>query len=231
MGLASDSYWKYLVFWVRIYFAFHYLESGLYYVIFGYVPDFSRAGLVGPYMAAMADIGFYQFIKYLEVVLGTMLLLNIAMPIVLIITAGISTTIIYLNLVVSPHPRQTFTGLQELFLNGTLLLAYGGYFADMMRLKSKPNWLWDGVAGRFPYERAAYRPPVGASRLPSDRDFIIVGVIITIGVIAVILASTTGFQRNLRLYDYGPPLFAGLLTIIAMAYERATQGKELPVVN
>lgn len=112
------------------------------------MPDFSKAGKVGPYLAAMADVGFYQVIKYLEVVLGMMLLFNVGVPLALIVMAGISVTIVYLNLFISPHPRQLFTGIQELLLNGGLLLAYGGHYASLCRIKSKPYWFWDGLAGR-----------------------------------------------------------------------------------
>ncbi|MEM5274600.1 hypothetical protein VSR17_06125 [Cupriavidus taiwanensis] len=146
MHAAEKSPWKYLVLWLRLYFAIHYLASGLNYVIFNFVPDFSHAGRVGPYLHAMADIGFYQVIKYLEVVLGTMLLFNLAVPLALIVMAGISVTIIYLNLFISPAPRQLFTGLQELLLNGALLLAYGGYYANFCRVKTRPFWLWDGFS-------------------------------------------------------------------------------------
>ncbi|QYY29477.1 MULTISPECIES: hypothetical protein [Cupriavidus] len=146
MHAAEKSPWKYIVLWLRLYFAIHYLASGLNYVIFNFVPDFSHAGRVGPYLHAMADIGFYQVIKYLEVVLGTMLLFNLAVPLALIVMAGISVTIIYLNLFISPAPRQLFTGLQELLLNGALLLAYGGYYANFCRIKTRPFWLWDGLS-------------------------------------------------------------------------------------
>ena len=88
MHAAEKSPWKYLVLWLRLYFAIHYLASGLNYVIFNFIPDFSHAGRVGPYLHAMADIGFYHVIKYLEVVLGTMLLFNLAVPLALIVMAG-----------------------------------------------------------------------------------------------------------------------------------------------
>ena len=146
MHAAEKSPWKYLVLWLRLYFAIHYLASGLNFVIFNFVPDFSHAGRVGPYLHAMADIGFYQVIKYLEVVLGTMLLFNLAVPLALIVMTGVSVTIIYLNLFISPAPRQLFTGFQELLLNGALLLAYGGYYANFCRIKTRPFWFWDGFS-------------------------------------------------------------------------------------
>ncbi|MGE0113322.1 MAG: hypothetical protein AB7T07_00335 [Steroidobacteraceae bacterium] len=145
---ATESPWKYLILWLRLYYAIHYLDSGLNFVLFDYIPDFSKAGKSGPYQLALADIGLYQVVKYLEVVLGSMLLLNIAVPLALIVMAGISFTIVYLNLFVSPNPREAFTGTQELLLNGTLLLAYGGYYANFCRIKARPYWFWDGFKDR-----------------------------------------------------------------------------------
>lgn len=145
---ADESPWKYLVMWLRIYFAIHYLKSGLYYVIFDFVPDFSRAGAVGPYLQEMTNIGFYPLVKYLEVILGAMLLFNWMVPLALIVMGGVTLQIAYLNLVISPHPRQKFTGTQELLLNGSLLLAYGGYYADYLRIKAKPYFLWEGLRDR-----------------------------------------------------------------------------------
>lgn len=145
---ADESPWIYLVLWLRLYFAFHYLKSGLNYVIFDFIPDFSRSGAVGPYLAEMTNIGFYPLVKYLEVILGAMLLFNFMVPLALIVMAGITFQISYLNLVVSPHPRQKFTGTQELLLNGSLLLAYGGYYVDFLRAKVKPYSLWEGFHKR-----------------------------------------------------------------------------------
>lgn len=152
MKIAHGCAWTYLVMWARLYFGFHYLESGLYYALFRYVPDFSHAGKVGAYIGAMADVGFYQMIKYLEVLLGTLLVIDVAVPMALLVMAGISVTIVFLNLFVSPDPRELFTGFQELLLNGALLLAYGGYYANFCRLKAKPFWFWDGMK-RGSFER------------------------------------------------------------------------------
>lgn len=130
---------KYLVMWLRYYYAIHFLKSGLNFAIFGVIPDFSKAGAVGPYLAEMTNIGFYPFIKYLEIVLGAMLLFNVFVPVALAVMAGIAFQIIYLNLFISPHPRQLFTGTQELLLCGLLILAYGKHFAGLFTFKAKPG--------------------------------------------------------------------------------------------
>ncbi|KMM24017.1 membrane protein [Bordetella pseudohinzii] len=139
---AENSPWKYLILWLRFYYAIHFLKSGINYAVFGVIPDFSKAGAVGPYLNAMNDIGFYPFIKYLEIVLGTMLLFNILTPLALAVMAGIAFQIGYLNLFVSPHPRQLFTGTQELLLCGLLILAYGKSYAGMLTARARPAFLW-----------------------------------------------------------------------------------------
>lgn len=132
---------KYLIMWLRYYYAIHFLKSGLNFAIFGVIPDFTKAGAVGPYLLEMTNIGFYPFIKYLEIILGAMLLFNLFVPVALAVMAGIAFQIIYLNLFISPHPRQLFTGTQELLLCGLLILAYGKHFAGLFTLKAKPGLL------------------------------------------------------------------------------------------
>lgn len=135
--------WKYLVMWLRFYYAIHFLKSGINYAVFGVIPDFSKAGAVGPYLAEMNSIGFYPFIKYLEIILGAMLLFNLFVPLALAVMAGIAFQIIYLNLFISPHPRQLFTGMQELLLCGLLILAYGKSYAGLFVARARPAFLWN----------------------------------------------------------------------------------------
>ncbi|MFP4893771.1 hypothetical protein [Paraburkholderia sp. EG304] len=49
-----------------------------------------------------------------------------------------------------------------------------------------------------------------------NKDFLVVFSIIAVVVLIVISTSTIFFARHLRLYDYGPPLGAGLITLAAM---------------
>ena len=139
---AERGPWKYLVMWLRFYYAIHFLKSGINYAVFGVIPDFSKAGAVGPYLTEMNNIGFYPFIKYLEIVLGSMLLFDILTPLALAVMAGIAFQIAYLNLFISPHPRQLFTGTQELLLCGLLIFSSGKSYAGLLRIKAKPRFLW-----------------------------------------------------------------------------------------
>ena len=149
--MASQSPWYYVIHWIRLYFGAHLLYSGLRYALTGYVPEIPGAG--GAWVQANADIYVYQFIKYLEIATGAMLLLNRFVLLALILEMPASVNIFWLNTFIVGTPRQLFTGPQELFLNGVLLLAYSGWIRAAIQPKVEPLWIWDGGQ--------AYRPGVG----------------------------------------------------------------------
>lgn len=151
MKMASESPWYYIVHWLRYYFGAHLFFSGIRYAMTGYVPDVPGPG--GAWMQANADIYIYQLVKYMELVYGTMLLLNRYPLLALILEMPTTVNIFWLNTFIVATPRQLFTGPQELFLNGVLLLAYSGWMAGALKSKLEPLWLWDGDK--------AYRPGVG----------------------------------------------------------------------
>ena len=218
MKSAIKAPWAFIVTWLRYYYAIHFLESGLNFALFDFIPHFSKAGRAGPFQVELAAIGLYQLVKYAEVLLGAMLLLNIAVPLVLILMAGISFMIIYLNLFVSPDPRQLFSGTQEVLLIGTLLIAYGGYYADYCRVNAKPFWFWDGFIG---IDRPVPQRPfnsLGVTPTVSSKDYVwVVGVGILVTVLVAVVSSTLA-NRPIRLYDYGPPLASVVLTLITMFF-------------
>lgn len=227
---ATESPWKYIVMWLRLYFAIHYLKSGLNYAIFGFIPDFSKAGAVGPYLAEMTNIGFYPLVKYLEVVLGFLLLFNLFVPLALIVMAGIAFQIVYLNYFISPHPRQLFTGTQELLLCGGLLLAYGGYYTDFLRAKAKRLFLWEGFTSRVNRSNSEIEKPsykeittykeTNSRKKIAAKHFVLIAGIVTVWTAIVIAFSTTLGARPQRLYDWGPPVAAGLMAMIFMLMDK-----------
>ena len=112
-------------------------------------------------MQANANIYLYQMIKYLEIVTGALILTNRFTLLGLILEFPATVNIFWLNTFIVATPRQLFTGPQELFLNGVLLLAYSGWIAAVLRPKLEPLWLWDGAA--------AYRPLREAGAAPASR--------------------------------------------------------------
>jgi len=142
MKTANDASAKFVIQWLRLFFAIHLIFAGFRFIIFQEIPP--SPGHVGEFVTAMEHIWMYQAVKWLEAFVGILLLFDIAVPLALVLEVPVTITIFYLNTIVAGTALQKFTGPQELFLNGILLLAYGGYYARFLRVKAEPFWLWDG---------------------------------------------------------------------------------------
>ena len=157
--MSKQSQWFFIVHWLRLYFGANLLFSGIRYAVTGFVPDIP--GIGGEWVQANANIYLYQIIKYLEIVTGAMLCLNRYPLLALILQFPASINIFWLNTFIVGTPRQLFSGPQELFMNGVLLLAYSGWMAAALKPKLDPLWLWRGDL--------AYQPGIGG-RLCSGVD-------------------------------------------------------------
>jgi riboflavin transporter len=133
----------------------------------GYVPEIPGVG--GEWVQANANIYLYQMIKYLEIITGALILTNRFTLLGLILEMPASVNIFWLNTFIVATPRQLFTGPQELFLNGVLLLAYSGWMAAVLRPKLEPLWLWDGRAPIVRSSAAASPTNRNSVPLPSPR--------------------------------------------------------------
>ena len=142
--MAQNKTMSYIITWLRLFFGAHLAFSGWRYILTGYVPEIPGVG--GEWAAANAAIGLYQAVKYMEAVFGLMLLSNRFVLLALILEMPATVNIFWLNTFVVATPRQLFTGPQELFLNGVLLLAYSGYLGAALKPRLAPLWLWN--AGR-----------------------------------------------------------------------------------
>lgn len=149
--MSNRSPWYYIVHWLRLYFGAHLLFSGIRYAVTGYVPEIPGVG--GEWVQANANIYLYQLIKYLEIVTGAMIFFNRFTLLGLILEFPATVNIFWLNTFIVATPRQLFTGPQELFMNGLLLLAYSGWMVAALKPKLEPLWLWDGPL--------AYKPGLG----------------------------------------------------------------------
>lgn len=139
--MAQDKAMYYIITWVRLFFGAHLLFSGGRYLLTGYVPEIP--GIGGEWVAANAALGLYQAVKYMELVFGIMLLTNRFVLLALVLEMPATVNIFWLNTFIVATPRQLFTGPQELFLNGILLVAYGGYLGAALRPRLEPLWLWN----------------------------------------------------------------------------------------
>lgn len=138
MSSKGSSY--YIITWLRLFFGAHLLYSGGRFILTGYMP--AIPGIGGEWAAANAALGMYQAIKYMEFVFGLMLVANRFVLLALILEMPATVNIFWLNTFVVAMPRQLFTGPQELFLNGVLLLAYSGYLGATLKPRLAPLWLW-----------------------------------------------------------------------------------------
>lgn len=161
--MSKNSAWYYIVHWLRLYFGAHLLFSGIRYAMTGYVPEIPGVG--GEWVQANANIYLYQAIKYLEIVTGAMILTNRFTLLGLILEFPATVNIFWLNTFIVATPRQLFTGPQELFLNGVLLLAYSGWMVAVLKPKLEPLWLWDGERAYKPVVDGRIVAPAGARNI------------------------------------------------------------------
>lgn len=140
--MTNDRSIYLIITWIRLFFGAHLLFSGGRYILTGYVPEIP--GIGGEWSDANMAIGIYQAVKYMEFAFGVMLLTNRFVLLALILEMPATVNIFWLNTFIVGTPRQLFTGPQELFLNGVLLLAYSGYLGAALKPRLEPLWLWDG---------------------------------------------------------------------------------------
>ena len=120
--------WQFTTFF-RILFGLHLVYSGAAYVFFGWVPSafHNPASPVGHFMVELDRIDLYPVVKHIELVLGILVLSNRFVPLAAVMELPITIMIAYLNIFVEGAiaPRHYYTGIQELAINGAVLLGYG----------------------------------------------------------------------------------------------------------
>lgn len=163
MSRADQSPWKYAILWLRIYFGAHLFYSGIRFILTSYIPEIPGPG--GVYVEAAKGIYIFQIIKYMECIFGLMLLTNRGVLLALMLEMPATVNIFWLNTFIVATPRQLFTGPQELFMNGALLLAYGGYYASVLQAKVEPMWLWDGWKKLVRARDTGAAAPTGVQRV------------------------------------------------------------------
>lgn len=197
--------WFYIVHWVRMYYGIHLLYSGVRYALTGFVPPIP--GIGGVWAQANADIYIYQFVKYLEIVAGLMIVTNRFTLLGLILEMPTTINIFWLNTFIVATNRELFTGPHELVMNGFLLLAYSGWIYAAIAPKLQPLWLWD--------HHQAYRPnvvPVQVqARTAADQRYALIACAI-LTVLLFIGSTGLGYAeyRPIRPRDYWSYLAAWL---------------------
>lgn len=133
---------RYVIYWVRWVFGAHTLFSGLNYFFNFFPTPAIEVSPAGPFIAAMASVGLYTFIKVIEVAVGAALLLDVCVPLALIVEFPITVSIFYLDVIVDHTPRPTFMGSRELVFNLLLMAAYAGHYRPLLVRRASLRGLW-----------------------------------------------------------------------------------------
>lgn len=201
--------WQFVTFF-RILFASHLLYSGGAYIFFGWVPSafYNPASPVGHFMVELDKVGLYPLVKYIEFTLGLLALVNRFTPLVAVMEFPITVMIAYLNIVVegSHGARHYYTGVQELVINGMVLLGYGAYYRSMLNIRNEPRWLWQS-----PDSKADAAAAADGTRAMA---------VCFIGIMALVMAASWfmgSADRRLPPRDWLPPL-ASFIAMLALRF-------------
>lgn len=226
MRSANSNPWNHIILWFRLVFGVHLVYSGLAYVLVSWVPAATSdvTSNAGQFMVSLEHIGLYPFVKYLELIVGLMLVFDIAVPLALVAELPITIVIFFLNTIVEAKARQLFTGPQELFLNGALLFAYGGYFTNFLRLRAKPWWLWDNFPHRSVGPNAHGGPADSDVQSDHDMNGKSQTAWIVVATLSLTILAASWFlspaERKLPPRDYVPLIVATLAMGWSMARAR-----------
>ena len=143
---------KYVILWFRIFFATHLLYSAgrHYYTEWqaqlngtgSFIQNLVIPGAGGRFVNSLVEMGLYDIVKFIELVVGFCLLFNLFVPLMLMVELPISFIIFYLNFIIVGTGNQLFTGPQEIILNGLLMVFYFGYYKSMLVPIAKPQPMW-----------------------------------------------------------------------------------------
>lgn len=218
---STTFQWQFVTFF-RILFACHLLYSGGAYIFFGWVPSafHDPASPVGHFMVELDKIGLYPLVKYIEFTLGLLALADRFTPLVAVMELPITVMIAYLNIVVegSLAARHYYTGIQELVINGMVLLGYGACYRSMLHMRNRPRWLWD-APGEVPYTAAVPAARASGGALPIWLFFL--------GFMAIVTAASWfmgSVDRRLPPRDWLPPVLSFVLMLGLQRFARTGLG-------
>lgn len=218
--MQSKTFQWQLVTFFRILFAGHLLYSGGAYIFFGWVPSafHDPASPVGHFMVELDKVGLYPLVKYIEFTLGLLALANRFTPLVAVMEFPITLMIAYLNIAVegSHGARHYYTGVQELLINGMVLLGYGACYRSMLTIRNEPRWLWEALDCEPAQAPAAGR---SGSALP-----ILLFFLLFMGVVMAASWFTGPADRRLPPRDWLPPLTSFIAMLALQRLGRPVAG-------
>ena len=217
---SKEFQWQFVTFF-RILFGLHLLYSGAAYVFFGWVPSAfdNPASPVGRFMVELDRIHLYSVVKHVELALGVLILSNRFVPLAAVLEFPITVMIAYLNLVVEGplEHRHYYTGVQELAINGAVLLGYGAYYGNMLTARARPQWLGRPIEPDGPSTDVV---PMGSSGTITTQIWLFF-----FAFMAVVMAASWflgSADRRLPPRDWLPPL-AAFVAMIALSRLRRVE--------
>jgi len=218
----KEFHWQLITFF-RVLFAFHLIYSGAAYVFFGWVPSafHNPASPVGRFMVELDSVGLYPLVKYIELFLGVLVLSNRFVAVAAVAELPITIIISYLNIFVEGaiDARHYYTGVQELTINGMVLLGYGAYYRTMLTARPRPQWLWQ----RLDQDAAADGPSSGSVKygLGTPQIWVFFALVMVVVVCASWFMGPP--DRRLPPRDWLPPVgaFVAMLALYRLSIGRA----------
>jgi hypothetical protein len=141
-GYGSKGVMRYVILWFRIFYGAHLIYSAMRFFLGIEVLGRIHHPVARPFLDGLVITGIYPMVKSIELVTGLMILLNILVPLALVIEVPITVVIFVLNTFIVASNRQLFSGPQELFLNGILIVFYARYYMPLLVLRPPPRPLW-----------------------------------------------------------------------------------------
>ena len=213
--------WQFVTFF-RILFASHLLYSGGAYIFFGWVPSafHDPTSVVGHFMVELDKVGLYPLVKYIEFTLGFLALINRFTPLVAVMEFPITIMIAYLNIFIEGafDARHYYTAIQELTINGMLLIGYGACYRSMLNMRNEPRWLW---------ETPESAPPSTAMPTPAPSGNAMAIWLFFLGFMAIVMTASWVLgqpDRRLPPRDWLPPLLSFVVMLGLLRLRRPVVG-------
>ena len=124
----------------RIIFGGWWLFSGLMHFLW---PDLQPLGDEQPaidFTLALMASGLFDIIKVLEVVLGVLMLLNRAMPLMLLVLVPINLIVVYWNFVLDEGAVEWTFGALSILFNVVLAWPWRAYFWPLLAWRPAPDY-------------------------------------------------------------------------------------------
>ena len=137
-----QRFMRYLCLFMRVYLGAFYLASGLNFFFLVWPQPIPADPLGAAYMRATLDLDLFQLAKVLEALGGFLLLTDLFVPLALVLLMPVAVTIFVMNTFYSPLLHVAVSGARNFAFHCVLLLAYFGYYRQMLAPGARLRPLW-----------------------------------------------------------------------------------------